>query len=122
MQWFIVEFKSLLPKDPGTSMKGFIYLYFGASVSTVWGRRGFGRREPVGNRRYVHLSDYVAFYEDFIGMHPEFWNPDLFRLILKRLPSIIRVPENLEVDAAWASKASSHRHSPKREARCRSGR
>lgn len=50
---------------------------------------------------YLHLSDYVAFYEDFIGMHPEFWNPDLFRLVLKHLPSIIKVPDNIEADE-WA--------------------
>ncbi|CAE7391342.1 UPL2 [Symbiodinium natans] len=34
-------------------------------------------------------------------MHPDFWHPDLFRAVLRHLPSIIQVPDGIEVDE-WA--------------------
>ena len=38
---------------------------------------------------YLHLSDYVGFYDDFIGMHPEFWHPEIFRQVLKQMPRLL---------------------------------
>ena len=47
---------------------------------------------------YLHLSDYVGFYDDFIGMHPEFWHPEIFRQVLKQMPQVLRMPEPLLAD------------------------
>ena len=47
---------------------------------------------------YLHLSDYVSFYDDFIGMHPEFWHPRVFQQILKHVPKILHLPDTLQAD------------------------
>ncbi|CAK9002852.1 E3 ubiquitin-protein ligase UPL2 (Ubiquitin-protein ligase 2) (HECT-type E3 ubiquitin transferase UPL2) [Durusdinium trenchii] len=47
---------------------------------------------------YLHLSDHVGFYDDFIGMHSEFWHPSIFREILKHMPTVLHLPDSLQAD------------------------
>ncbi|CAJ1372914.1 unnamed protein product [Effrenium voratum] len=47
---------------------------------------------------YLHLADHVSFYEDFVGMHPDFWHPSIFRQVLKHMPKVLDIPQSLEAD------------------------
>lgn len=47
---------------------------------------------------YLHLSDHVSFYDDFIGMHPDFWHPSIFCQVLKHMPKVLQLPDTLQAD------------------------
>ena len=47
---------------------------------------------------YLHLSDHVSFYDDFIGMHPDFWNPNIYSQVLKHMPKVLQLSDSLQAD------------------------
>jgi len=50
-------------------------------------------------RIYIYLAEHVNVYEDFVGSHPDFWNPQHFLHLLKIMPAVItRIPETIDAD------------------------
>eukprot|EP00438_Fugacium_kawagutii_P005104 Skav212215 [mRNA] locus=scaffold862:27661:30312:+ [translate_table: standard] len=47
---------------------------------------------------YLHLSDHVSFYDDFIGMHPDFWHPSIYCQVLRHMPKVLQLPDTLQAD------------------------
>lgn len=54
-------------------------------------------------RLYMYLVEHVSFYDDFCGLHKDFWDKSVFQQVLKQMPLLLdELPDTMECDQ-WES-------------------